>query len=84
MGKLFDNGHMVELPENDFARNPGKTCYQAHFDANTSRKFHVVFDCAARFKNVNLNDYLLRVPKMGNIFKIAVLSRFCLYFHALV
>ena len=75
MGKLFDNGHMVELPENDFARNPGKTCYQAHFDANTSRKFHVVFDCAARFKNVNLNDYLLHGPKMGNSLS-GVLSRF--------
>ena len=66
MEKLFENGHAVELPENDFSGNLGKTWYQAHFDVNTSGKFRVVFDCAARFKNLNLNDYLLHSPKIGN------------------
>ena len=83
MGKLFEDGHAVELPESDFAGRPGKTWYQTHFDVNTSRKFHVVFDCTAHFKNVNLNDYLLCGPQMGNSL-IGNLSRFRLYFNALV
>ena len=49
----------------------------------TNKKFRVVFDFAARFKNVNLNDFLLRGSKMTNSL-IGVLLRFRLYLHAIV
>ena len=49
MGKLFEDGRAIELSENDIDGKAGKTWYQAHFSVNTSGKFCVVFDCAARY-----------------------------------
>ena len=83
MGKLFNDGHAVELADDDFEGIPDKTWYQAHFSVDSSRKFRVVFNCVARFKNVNLNDFLLRGPKMA-ISLIGVLLWFRLYLHTLV
>ena len=42
------------------------TWYQAHFNVNTSGKFRVVFDCAARYKNKNLNDFSVSGRCMRN------------------
>ena len=47
MGKLFKDGHAVELPEKDFEGVTGKTCYQAHSSVDTSKKIRLVFNCAA-------------------------------------
>ena len=81
--KLFKDGHAVELADDDFEGIPDKTWYQAHFSIDSSKKFQVVFNCAARFRNVNLNDFQLHGPKMANSLN-GVLLEFRLYLHAIV
>ena len=58
MDKLFEDGHDIELDPENLCHCPGKVWYQAHFCVQTSDKFHVVFECATRYKGINLSDYL--------------------------
>ena len=66
MGKLFEDGHAIELDNKKLNDRPGKIWYQSHFCVSTSNKFRVVFDCAARFRGVNLNDFMYKGPGMRN------------------
>ena len=43
MGKLFDDGHAVEVKAEQINENAGKIWYQSHFCVNTSNKFCVCF-----------------------------------------
>ena len=83
MGKLFDDGHAIQLNSDNSSERPGKIWYQSHFGVNTSKKIWVVFDCAARYRDVNLNDFLLRGSGMRNS-RVGVLTRCRLYLHALI
>ena len=83
MEKLFDDGHAVELDSSKLNDRPGKIWYQSHFCVSNSNKFRVVFDCAARFRGVNLNDFMNKGPGMRNNL-VGVLTRFRLYRYALI
>ena len=60
MAKLFEDGHAVQLEPGEVNTNPETTWYQSHFYINSSKKFRVVINCAARYGNVNLNEFFQR------------------------
>ena len=83
MGKLFEDGHTVEIKPVQRENNIGKIWYQSHFCVNVSKKFCVVFDCSMKFKNVSVNDFVYKGHGMRNSF-VGVLTRFRKYLPALI
>ena len=79
---MFGSGHAVTIDESE-AKKYGKIWYQSHFCVTTSNKFHVVFDCSAKFKGVCVNDFLYKGPSMRNSL-VGVLIRFRTYLCALI
>ena len=72
MSKIISKGYAVKAKESP----QGKSWYLPHFGVQQSRKkFRVVFDCSASFKENCLNDELLQGPDMTNLL-VGVLIRF--------
>ena len=76
MDDLFDQGHARRVPENQRASSPA--WYLPHHPVTHPQKpdkVRVVFDCAAKFQNVSLNQQILQGPDLTNSLT-GVLTRF--------
>ena len=76
MKKYIDKGYAEVVEQDDIEEN-GATWYLPHHGVYhpTKKKLRVVFDCAAKYNNVSLNDVLLQGPNLTNGL-IDVLFRF--------
>ena len=76
MKKYIDKGY-AELVEQEDTEGNGATWYLPHHGVYhpTKKNLRVVFDCAAKYNNVSLNDVLLQGPNLTNGL-IDVLFRF--------
>ena len=72
INEYIENGYASIVPDNDFTPR-GRTWYLPHHC--TGKKFRVVFDCGAKFRNTSINDKLLQGPDLCNNL-IGVLLRF--------
>ncbi len=77
MTKTIEEGYAVEVPEAEVNRSDGKVWYIPHHGVRhpQKRKLRVVYDCAASFKSVSLNQKLLKGPDLTSSL-IGVLLRF--------
>ncbi|XP_064619558.1 uncharacterized protein LOC135482999 [Lineus longissimus] len=78
MTKLFSQGYAVQLSEEEKLKGNSKTWYLPHHSVTHPRKpekVRVVFDAAAKFKGVSLNDQLLNGPDLTNSL-LGILLRF--------
>ena len=77
MKKYIDKGYAEEVKQHKIEGNDGSTWYLPHHGVYhpTKKKLRVVFDCAAKYNNVSLNDVLLQGPNLTNGL-IDVLFRF--------
>ena len=76
MDDLFDKGHAQKVPEGQ--REDSPSWYLPHHPVihpQKPNKVRVVFDCAAKFQNVSLNQQILQGPDLTNSL-IGVLTRF--------
>ena len=76
MDDLFDKGHAQKVPEGQ--REDSPSWYLPHHPVihpQKPDKVRVVFDCAAKFQNVSLNQQILQGPDLTNSL-IGVLTRF--------
>ena len=74
----LQNGYAERVPENELDRSDGYVWYIPHhpvFHPEMLGKNRVVFDCAAKYRNVSLNDCLYQGPDLNNIL-VGVLTRF--------
>ena len=75
---LLDKAYARKVPDNRLCRSGEATWFLPHhpvFHPKKPEKVRVVFDCAAKYKGVSLNDVLLQGPDMTNTL-IGVLTRF--------
>ena len=75
---LLDKAYARKVPDNRLARSGEATWFLPHhpvFHPKKPGKVRVVFDCAAKYKGVSLNDVLLQGPDMTNTL-VGVLTRF--------
>ena len=78
MNSLFEKGYAEVIPNDCVTNEDGLLWYLPHHPVTHPKKpdkLRVVFDCAAQFKNVSLNDQLLQGPDFTNTL-IGVLLRF--------
>ena len=78
VNEMLDKGFAEIVPDDKLARNDGRVWFLPHhavFHARKPDKFRVVFDCAAEFQGVSLNDGLLQGPDQTNTL-LDVLLRF--------
>ena len=76
--KLLEKGYAEEVPQEQLARADGKVWYLPHhpvFNPKKPEKCRVVFDCAAKFGGLSLNDYVHQGPDLANKL-LGVLLRF--------
>ena len=76
MEDLFDKGHAQKVPEDQREGSPA--WYLPHHPVvhpQKPDKVRVVFDCAAKFQNVSLNQQILQGPDLTNSLT-GVLTRF--------
>ena len=76
MDDLFDKGHAQKVPEDQREGSPA--WYLPHHPVihpQKPDKVRVVFDCAAKFQNVSLNQQILQGPDLTNSLT-GVLTRF--------
>lgn len=75
---LLDRAYARKVPDNRLYRSGEATWFLPHhpvFHPKKPEKVRVVFDCAAKYKGVSLNDVLLQGPDMTNTL-VGVLTRF--------
>jgi len=75
---LLDKGYARKVPDNQFCKSGEATWFLPHHPVVHPKKpgkVRVVFDCAAKYKGVSLNDVLLQGPDMTNTL-VGVLTRF--------
>ncbi|XP_078351492.1 uncharacterized protein LOC144636211 [Oculina patagonica] len=73
-----DKGHAKRVPENELVVEDKPLWYLPHhpvFHPNKPGKTRVVFDCAAKFRRMSLNDHLLSGPDLTSSI-VGVLTRF--------
>ncbi|PIK42035.1 hypothetical protein BSL78_18708 [Apostichopus japonicus] len=77
MQGLLDKGYAVPITDEETHRDDGKVWYVPHHGVYhpQKKKIRVVFNCAAKFKGVSLNDKLLQGPDLTNSL-VGVLLRF--------
>lgn len=78
MRSTIDKGYAEEVPPASLDRNDGKVWYLPHHSVIHPRKpgkIRIVFDCAAKYNGVSLNDVVHSGPDLTNKL-IAVLIRF--------
>lgn len=74
---ILEKGYAVKVPETQLKRQDGKVWYIPHHGVYhpQKKKLRVVFDCAASYQGVSLNQKLLQGPDLTNTL-IGVLTRF--------
>ena len=77
MKSVIEHGYAEVVPNEDLVRTDGKVWYRPHHGIYhpQKQKLRVVFDCAAKFQGVSLNDVLLQGPDVTNNL-VDVLLRF--------
>ena len=78
MEEMIDKGYAVKVPDDELQRSDGTVWYLPHHSVTSEHKpdkLRVVFDCAAKFKNVSLNEHVLQGPDLTNKL-VGVLMRF--------
>ena len=78
MNELIDKGYARRVPEDELARDDGTVWYLPHHNVvhpQKPEKTRVVFDCAAKFQGVSLNDCAYQGPDLTNTL-LGVLTRF--------
>lgn len=77
MDNILVKGYAVKIPEEQLIRSDGRVWFIPHHGVYhpKKRKLRVVFDCAATYQGVSLNDQLLQGPDLTNTL-IGVLLRF--------
>ncbi len=76
--ELLEKGYARQVPESEIEVNDGKLWYLPHHSVTHPKKpykVRIVFDCAAKFKNISLSDKVLQGPDLSNSL-IGVLCRF--------
>ena len=76
--KMVDNGYAERVPDSDLLLNDGSIWYLPHHHVTSESKpgkIRVVFDCAAKYHDVSLNNQCLQGPDVTNKL-ISVLLRF--------
>ena len=78
MGEMISKGYAEEVPEDEQKRTDGRLWYLPHhsvYHPTKPDKIRVVFDCAAKYGGLSLNDILLAGPDQTNSL-VDVLMRF--------
>ena len=78
MDKVLEEGYAEEVSEESRGRADGLVWYMPHhgvYNPHKPDKIRVVFDCAAKYDGVSLNDKLLQGPDLTNSL-VGVLIRF--------
>ena len=78
MKDMLQNGFVEHVPKESLSRNDGKIWYLPHHAVQHPRKpnkVRIVFDGAAKFRGISLNDNLLQGPDQTNTL-LDVLTRF--------
>ena len=78
MTDLFEKNYARKVPEHLLSRNDGKVWYLPHHSVihqTKPDKVRIVFDCAAKYRGVSLNDKVLQGPDLANKL-LGVLTRF--------
>lgn len=78
MRQLMEKGYAEMVPDTEIYTNPGKTLHIPHHpvrNQNKPGKLRIVFDCAAQFNGVSLNNQVLQGPDLANKL-LGVLLRF--------
>ena len=76
MGDYIEKGHAEKIPVEELNPNINSVWYLPHYPVVHALKLErVVYDCAAKYKQVSLNEQLLQGPDEANHL-VGVLSRF--------
>ena len=77
IGDLLERGYAVKVPGKQRARQDGRVWYILHHGVYhpQKKKLRMVFDCAASYQGVSLNNKLLQGPDLTNSL-LGVLTRF--------
>lgn len=78
MADIIDKGYAELVPSSELARDDGRVWYIPHhgvYHPQKPEKIRVVFDCAAKYQGISLNNLLLQGPDLTNNL-LAVLLRF--------
>ena len=78
MDSIIAKGFAERIPKSELQRDDGRAWYIPHhgvYHPHKPDKIRVVFDCAASYQGVSINDLLLHGPDLTNSL-VAVLMRF--------
>ena len=78
MENMLEEGYAEEVPEESLNREDGRVWYIPHhgvYHPHKPDKIRVVFDCAAKYGDISLNDVLLQGPDLTSSL-LGVLLRF--------
>ena len=78
INQMIDRGYAERVPENELLINDGSVWYLPHhpvISASKPDKVRPVFDCAATFRGVSLNNQCYQGPDLINKL-VSVLLRF--------
>jgi len=65
--EMIDKGYAAKVPADELQRSDGAVWYLHHHGVTSEHKpgkLRVVFDCAAKFSNVSLNEHVLQGPDL--------------------
>ena len=69
MNAIINNGYAEAVPHQELSRSDGRVWYIPHhgvYNPHNPDKIRVVFDCAASYHGVSLNNLLLQGPDLTN------------------